>query len=69
MRSVLAVLGVERELRVLQLLARGLRNREIGAELYISETTVKFHVRNIMRKTEASSRAEVVYAASKMGVI
>ncbi|MEV4790045.1 response regulator transcription factor [Streptomyces tuirus] len=59
----------ERELSVLQLLARGLSNREIGAELYISETTVKFHVRNIMRKTDAGSRAEVVYEASKLGVI
>ncbi|MET8896192.1 MadR family response regulator transcription factor [Streptomyces albogriseolus] len=58
-----------RELGVLQLLARGLSNREIGAELYISETTVKFHVRNIMRKTDAGSRAEVVYEASKLGVI
>ncbi|MFR0359334.1 MadR family response regulator transcription factor [Streptomyces sediminimaris] len=59
----------ERELKVLQLLARGLSNREIGGELYISETTVKFHVRNIMRKMDASSRAEVVYGASKLGVI
>ena len=42
---------------------------EIGAELYISETTVKFHLRNIMRKMDASSRAEVVYEASKLGVI
>ncbi|MEV8596860.1 response regulator [Streptomyces sp. NPDC052013] len=59
----------ERELKVLPLLARGLSNRDIGAELYISETTVKFHVRNIMRKMDASSRAEVVYEASKLGVI
>ncbi|CAL9655702.1 DNA-binding transcriptional activator DevR_DosR [Streptomyces sp. enrichment culture] len=59
----------ERELRVLQLLAHGLSNREIGGKLYISETTVKFHVRNIMRKMDASSRAEAVYGASKLGVI
>ncbi|MEV5312123.1 response regulator transcription factor [Streptomyces sp. NPDC052610] len=59
----------ERELSVLQLLAHGLSNREIGGKLYISETTVKFHVRNIMRKMDASSRAEVVYGASKLGVI
>ncbi|MGP4084450.1 MadR family response regulator transcription factor [Streptomyces sp. KR55] len=59
----------ERELKVLQLLAHGLSNREIGAELYISETTVKFHVRNIMRKMDAGSRAEVVYEATKLGVI
>jgi len=59
----------ERELSVLALLARGLSNREIGGRLYISETTVKFHVRNIMRKLDAASRAEAVYEASKMGVI
>ena len=59
----------EREVMVLQLLARGLSNRDIGGELYISETTVKFHVRNVMRKMDASSRAEVVYEATKLGVI
>ncbi|TNC21529.1 MadR family response regulator transcription factor [Amycolatopsis alkalitolerans] len=58
-----------REQNVLELLARGLSNRDIGARLYISETTVKFHVRNIMRKIGATSRAEAVYAASKMGLI
>ncbi|RCW40975.1 LuxR family two component transcriptional regulator [Halopolyspora algeriensis] len=59
----------DRELRVLGLLARGSSNRGIGAELYISETTVKFHVRNIMRKLGASSRAEAVYEASKNNLI
>jgi DNA-binding NarL/FixJ family response regulator len=58
-----------REQKVLELLARGLSNREIGARLYVSETTVKFHVRNIMRKLEASSRAEAVYEGSKLGLI
>jgi DNA-binding NarL/FixJ family response regulator len=58
-----------RELRVLELLARGSSNRDIGGRLYISETTVKFHLRNIMRKFAASSRAEVVYTASKAGII
>ncbi|WP_280481042.1 MadR family response regulator transcription factor [Nocardia cyriacigeorgica] len=58
-----------RELNVLRLLARGLSNRVIGAELYISETTVKFHVRNLMRKLSATTRAGAVYEASKMGLI
>ncbi|GAA3815864.1 MULTISPECIES: response regulator transcription factor [Amycolatopsis] len=58
-----------REQGVLELLARGLSNRDIGSRLFISETTVKFHVRNIMRKIDASSRAEVVYEASKRGLI
>ncbi|GAA5103709.1 MadR family response regulator transcription factor [Haloechinothrix salitolerans] len=59
----------EREQGVLELLAHGMSNREIGRRLFISETTVKFHVRNIMRKLSASSRAEAVYEASKMGLI
>jgi len=58
-----------RECEVLGLLARGLSNRDIGARLYISETTAKFHVGNILRKLEVSRRAEAVYEASKMGVI
>ncbi len=57
-----------RELTVLRLVARGLSNRGIGARLYLSETTVKFHVRNIMRKLDATSRAEAVYKAAKSGV-
>jgi DNA-binding NarL/FixJ family response regulator len=57
-----------RELSVLQLVARGLSNRAIGARLYLSETTVKFHVRNLMRKLDATSRAEAVYKATKSGV-
>ncbi|MGY1972977.1 MadR family response regulator transcription factor [Nocardia gipuzkoensis] len=59
----------DREHRVLQLLAQGKSNREIGGKLFISETTVKFHVRNIMRKLSASTRAGAVYEASKMGLI
>ena len=54
---------------VLHLLARGLSNRDIGRRLFVSETTVKFHVANIMRKLDVSRRAEAVYAASKLGVI
>jgi DNA-binding NarL/FixJ family response regulator len=58
-----------REREVLALLARGLSNRDIGARLYISETTAKFHVGNILRKLGVSRRAEAVYEASKLGVI
>ena len=42
---------------------------DIGEKLYISATTAKFHVSNIMRKLEVSRRAEAVYAASKQGLI
>jgi DNA-binding NarL/FixJ family response regulator len=58
----------DRELSVLRLVARGLSNRGISARLYLSETTVKFHIRNIMRKLDATSRAEAVYNAAKTGV-
>ncbi len=59
----------EREVEVLRLLAAGLSNNKIGEKLYISATTAKFHVSNIMRKLEVSRRAEAVYAASKRGLI
>jgi DNA-binding NarL/FixJ family response regulator len=57
-----------RELNVLRLVANGLSNRGIGAQLHLSETTVKFHVRNVMRKLEATSRAEAVYKATRSGL-
>jgi two-component system response regulator DevR len=59
----------DRELEVLRLLAAGLSNNTIGEKLFISATTAKFHVSNIMRKLEVSRRAEAVYAASKRGLI
>jgi DNA-binding NarL/FixJ family response regulator len=59
----------DREIEVLRLLAAGLSNNKIGEELFISATTAKFHVSNIMRKLEVSRRAEAVYAASKRGLI
>lgn len=58
-----------REREVIALLARGLSNGEIGAQLYISETTAKFHVGNILRKLGVARRTEAVYAASKQGLI
>lgn len=59
----------EREREVLRLLARGHSNKGIGERLFISETTAKFHVGNILRKLGVSRRAEAVYEASKLGVI
>lgn len=59
----------EREREVLTLLAHGMSNIAIGKRLYISETTVKFHVSNVMRKLGVSRRAEAVYAASKIGLL
>jgi two-component system response regulator DevR len=58
-----------RELEVLRLLAHGLSNREISERLFIAETTVKFHVTNVMRKLEVTRRSEAVYVASQLGAI
>ena len=58
-----------REREILGMLARGLSNVAIGKRLYISDTTVKFHVTNLMHKLGARRRAEAVYAASKLGLI
>jgi two-component system NarL family response regulator len=52
-----------RELEVLQLVAQGLGNREIGKRLFISENTVKNHVRNILEKLQLHSRMEAVMYA------
>ncbi len=53
----------ERELEVLKLVARGMNNRDIARELFISENTVKNHIRNILEKLQLHSRMEaVVYA-------
>jgi DNA-binding NarL/FixJ family response regulator len=52
-----------RELEVLQLVAQGLNNREIGKRLFISENTVKNHVRNILEKLQLHSRMDAVMYA------
>jgi DNA-binding NarL/FixJ family response regulator len=58
-----------RELNVLELLARGKSNKEIGVSLYVSETTVKSHLRNIFRKLNVLSRTEAITVASRRGLI
>lgn len=52
-----------RELEVLELVTTGLRNKEIGARLGISENTVKYHLRNILGKLHAESRTELATRA------
>ena len=58
-----------RELEVLTLLSRGKSNKEIGVNLYISETTVKSHLRSIFSKLNVMSRTEAIAAGSRRGLI
>jgi DNA-binding CsgD family transcriptional regulator/tetratricopeptide (TPR) repeat protein len=57
-----------REAQILALVARGLSNREIGAELTISEHTAANHIRNILRKTECANRTEAASYAHRHGL-
>ncbi len=50
----------EREREILDRVANGLRNKEIGAELHVSENTIRSHLRNIYEKLQVGSRAEAV---------
>jgi len=59
----------DREREVLRLLADGLSNAGIGQRLFISESTVKFHLRNLIRKLGVTKRTDAVYVASKRGLI
>jgi two-component system, NarL family, response regulator len=59
----------ERELQVLQLMAKGLSNKDIGRALWIGETTVKTHVSHILRKLRQSDRTQAVLVAVKSGIV
>jgi NarL family two-component system response regulator LiaR len=59
----------ERETDVLRLLALGKANKEIAAELYIGETTVKTHVSNILMKLGVQSRTQAAIFAVRMGLV
>ncbi|MCU0488374.1 MAG: response regulator transcription factor [Anaerolineales bacterium] len=58
-----------REMEVLECLAKGYTTTRIAEELFISENTVKTHVRHILEKLEAANRAEAVSKATQMGLI
>jgi len=59
----------DREMQVLKLVARGMNNRDIAKELFISENTVKNHVRNILEKLQIHSRMEAVMVAVREKLI
>ena len=58
-----------RELEVLGLLGRGRTNRQLGAELFISEKTARVHVSHILAKLGASTRTEAVDIAHRHGLL
>ena len=58
-----------REIEVLQLIAQGKSNKQIAAELVITERTCKFHVSSILSKLEASNRTEAVKIAAQRGLV
>ncbi len=59
----------EREREVLVLMARGLDNEQIGADLHVSEATVRTHVGHVLSKLDARSRVQGVVAAYESGVV
>jgi DNA-binding NarL/FixJ family response regulator len=59
----------ERELEVLELVSKGLTNREIATTLSCSETTAKWHLKNIMQKLDVTDRTEATRAAVERGIL
>jgi two-component system NarL family response regulator len=68
-REVPAPKLTDREMQVLKLVARGMNNRDIAKELFISDNTVKNHVRNILEKLQIHSRMEAVMVAVREKLI
>jgi DNA-binding NarL/FixJ family response regulator len=69
-RGLSAEVGLsKREMEVLDCLAQGMTSAQIASGLYITENTVKTHVRHILEKLEAANRAEAVSRAIQLGLI
>jgi LuxR family maltose regulon positive regulatory protein len=59
----------QRELKILELIAQGLSNREIGERLFLALDTVKGHNRNIFDKLQVQSRTEAIARARELGLL
>lgn len=59
----------EREVEVLRFLSQGLTTAQTGSEMFISENTVKTHVRHILEKLDVNNRAEAVARATQLGLL
>lgn len=59
----------DRELEVLELMAKGLKNKDIAERLWISQTTVKTHVSHILQKLGQSDRTQAILRAIKLGLV
>ena len=69
-RSRLEELGITpRELEILELIAKGLSNREIAEKLFVSENTVKTHSSRLFDKLDAKRRTQAVQIGKEMGLI
>lgn len=64
-----AALPTPQQERVLELAARGLTNKEIGAQLYLSESTVRFHIQKLKEKLGAHTKTELIAKAIRTGTI
>jgi len=68
-KKIKSDLLTEREIELLQLIARGFSNKAIAQQLHISENTVKYHMKNILQKTNFQNRTEVAAYALRNGLI
>ena len=68
-RKIKALEITEREYEVLQAISEGLSNKEIGDKLFISESTIKTHVSNLLVKLNAKRRTQALQIAKKLQII